>query len=49
MTFIDKFTQTLRGWIGVVSLLAFGNTIQCFLNHTFLKNNLYIEASNEGD
>ncbi|XP_035677117.1 probable ergosterol biosynthetic protein 28 isoform X1 [Branchiostoma floridae] len=32
---------TLRGWLAVVAVMAFGNTLQCFRNHGFLADRLY--------
>ncbi|CAH1262526.1 C14orf1 [Branchiostoma lanceolatum] len=32
---------TLRGWLAVVAVMAFGNTLQCFRNHGFLAERLY--------
>ncbi|XP_078674884.1 ergosterol biosynthetic protein 28 homolog [Branchiostoma floridae x Branchiostoma belcheri] len=32
---------TLRGWLAVVAVMAFGNTLQCFRNHDFLAERLY--------
>ncbi|ELT92922.1 hypothetical protein CAPTEDRAFT_165270 [Capitella teleta] len=31
----------LRGWIGVVAIIAFGNTVSCFRNHDFMAEKLY--------
>ncbi|XP_014676333.1 PREDICTED: probable ergosterol biosynthetic protein 28 [Priapulus caudatus] len=47
MVFIQKFTASLRGWIGVVALMGIGNTIQCFYNHVFLGENLYMEGPSQ--
>lgn len=33
--------RSLQGWIFVVGLMALGNTVSCYVDHSFLKNRLY--------
>ncbi|XP_071080899.1 ergosterol biosynthetic protein 28 homolog [Haliotis cracherodii] len=37
----SRYMKYLSIWIGFVSLMAFGNTIQCFVDHSFLYSRLY--------
>ena len=36
--------RSLQGWIFVVGLMALGNTVSCFFDHSFLKSRLYTGA-----
>ena len=38
----------LQGWIGVIGFTAFGNTVSCFLDFSFLSERIYTEVPNEG-
>ena len=38
----------LQGWIGVVGFTAFGNTVSCFLDFSFLSERIYTEVPDEG-
>ncbi|XP_046582489.1 ergosterol biosynthetic protein 28 homolog [Haliotis rubra] len=37
----SRYMKYLSIWIGFVSLMAFGNTMQCFVDHSFLYSRLY--------
>jgi Erg28 like protein len=37
----ENLIRSLQGWICVVGLMALGNTISCFVDHSFLGNRLY--------
>ena len=45
----SKLMRYLQGWIGIVGLMAFGNTVSCFRDHSFLAERLYTGAPDEGD
>ncbi|KAK7490186.1 hypothetical protein BaRGS_00018531 [Batillaria attramentaria] len=36
-----KYLRFLSCWIGFVALMALGNTLQCFVDHSFLTSRLY--------
>jgi len=36
--------RSLQGWIFVVGLMALGNTISCYVDHSFLQSRLYTGA-----
>lgn len=38
----------LRGWIAIVGIIAFGNTVSCFRGHEFLAERLYTVAADQG-
>lgn len=40
----DHVMRSLQGWIFVVGLMALGNTISCYVDHSFLKSRLYTGA-----
>lgn len=42
------FLFYLQGWIGMVGLMAFGNTFMCFRDHEFLSSRLYTGANDQG-
>ena len=42
------FVRYLQGWIGAVGLVAFGNTVSCFMGHKILADRLYTDAPSEG-
>ena len=37
----ENLIRSLQGWVCVVGLMAFGNTVSCFVDHSFLGNRLY--------
>lgn len=37
----ENLIRSLQGWICVVGLMAFGNSISCFVDHSFLGTRLY--------
>jgi Erg28 like protein len=37
----ENLIRSLQGWICVVGLMALGNTISCFVDHSFVANRLY--------
>ncbi|KAK2149696.1 hypothetical protein LSH36_441g00021 [Paralvinella palmiformis] len=41
---MSKFFRYLQGWIGVVGMVAFGNTLSCFRGHQILSDKLYTDA-----
>ncbi len=48
ITIMSKFIKYLQGWIAVVAMMAFGNTVSCFRGHQFLADNLYTGATSDG-
>jgi len=40
----DNVMRSLQGWIFVVGIMALGNTISCYVDHSFLGNRLYTAA-----
>jgi len=40
----DNVMRSLQGWIFVVGLMALGNTVSCYVDHSFLKSRLYTGA-----
>jgi len=40
----DTVIRSLQGWIFVVGLMAIGNTVSCFVDHSFLASRLYTGA-----
>lgn len=42
-----EMLRCLQAWIGIVGVMAFGNTISCFYNHQFLADKLYTAAPDE--
>ncbi|KAL2095001.1 hypothetical protein ACEWY4_009720 [Coilia grayii] len=38
---MGRFVNVLRGWLVMVSVVALGNTIQSFRDHSFLSEKLY--------
>jgi len=40
----DNVMRSLQGWIFVVGLMALGNTVSCYVNHSFLGARLYTGA-----
>ena len=47
-TLHSNMLRYLQGWIGVVGLMALGNTISCFAGHQFLSDRLYTAAPSQG-
>lgn len=45
---MSKFFRYLQGWIGVVGMVAFGNTVSCFRGHQILSDKLYTDAHGQG-
>ena len=44
----SKIIYYLRVWIGFVGLMAFGNTVQCFVDGSFIKSRLYTRDPSQG-
>jgi len=40
----DNVLRSLQGWVFVVGLMALGNTISCYVDHSFLASRLYTGA-----
>nr|XP_014341531.1 PREDICTED: probable ergosterol biosynthetic protein 28 isoform X1 [Latimeria chalumnae] len=38
---MSRFLNVLRSWLVMVSVIAMGNTVQCFRGHSFLSEKLY--------
>lgn len=38
---MSRFLNVLRSWLVMVSIIAMGNTLQSFRDHTFLYEKLY--------
>lgn len=38
---MSRFLNVLRSWLVMVSIIAIGNTLQSFRDHTFLYEKLY--------
>ena len=48
MAGIPKFVNFLRIWIGFVGTMAVGNTVQCFVEDTYLFDKLYTNIKPDG-
>jgi len=40
----ENVIRSLQGWIFVVGLMALGNTVSCYVDHSFLATRLYTAA-----
>ncbi|XP_064646477.1 ergosterol biosynthetic protein 28 homolog [Lineus longissimus] len=40
-----SYAYYLRGWVGLVGLMAIGNTIQCFVDPRFVRERLYTAST----
>ena len=45
---MSNLLRWLRGWIGMIGIIALGNTVSCFTDHSFLAKRLYTGAPEEG-
>lgn len=45
---MSRFLNVLRSWLVMVSIIAMGNTLQSFRDHTFLYEKLYTGKPNLG-
>ncbi|XP_077906702.1 ergosterol biosynthetic protein 28 homolog isoform X2 [Ictidomys tridecemlineatus] len=43
---MSRFLNVLRSWLVIVSIIAMGNTLQSFRDHTFLYEKLYTGKPN---
>jgi len=43
----ENVIRSLQGWIFVVGLMAVGNTVSCFVDHSFLARHLYTGATDK--
>lgn len=46
---MSRFLNVLRSWLVMVSVIAMGNTLQSFRDHTFLHEKLYTGKPDLGE
>lgn len=46
---MSRFLNVLRSWLVMVSVIAMGNTVQSFRDHSFLSEKLYTGTPEFGE